>query len=401
MAREEVHDIVIVGGGICGLALCLGLHRKGIKSLVLERSKYLRSEGAAITVHGNGWHALDQLKVGTELRNFSIPLTETRYESVIKDDNNVKPRPYGREVRCLRRKDLIENLARHIPAEQIRFGYHVSSVDFDMITNLHVLTTRDGTRITAKVLIGCDGSYSLISKSLNMAPPKFFPIRTTRGLTTYPEGHNFGNHFLRLTTTDGTLFGRLPIDDKTIHFFVAQVIDPAGDMNEPKSIKEYTMALLKGTPSEITDTVKNCDTDTLNMKLNGYKSPWSILNQDFRRGTLTVAGDAMHQMGPFIGQGGSSALEDAIVLTRCLSNVINAPANASYDKKWIQRVEDALDLYIHERRPRIMKLGFQSYLVGTLESTKSWIAKMAVIFLLTVFFGGKKSDPALFDCGTI
>ncbi|KAJ3679741.1 hypothetical protein LUZ60_017752 [Juncus effusus] len=333
MAKEEVHDIVIVGGGICGLALSLGLHRRG--------------------------------------------------------------------MRCLRRKDLIETLGRYIPAEQMRFGCHVSTVDFDPITNLHVVTTRNDTTIKAKVLIGCDGSYSIISKSLNLTPPKFFPMWITRGITTYPEGHDFENHFLRMVTPNGAYFGCQPIDNKTIHFFVAHSDDPAGDMNEPNFIKEYATKLLKGTPNKITNAVKNCDMDTLNMKHMGYRSLWSILNQDFRRGTLVVAGDAMHQMGPFIGQGGSLALEDAIVLTRYLSNVINALTDTSYDKKWIKRVEDALDLYINERRPRLMKLALQSYLVGTLASTKSLITKLVAGFLVGVFFGGNKSDPTLFDCGTI
>ncbi|KAH7849059.1 hypothetical protein Vadar_012359 [Vaccinium darrowii] len=42
--------------------------------------------------------------------------------------------------------------------------------------------------------------------------------------------------------------------------------------------------------------------------------------EKFRKGTVTIAGDAMHVMGPFLGQGGSAALEDTIVLARCLSH---------------------------------------------------------------------------------
>lgn len=60
---------------------------------------------------------------------------------------------YRRELRCLRRKDLIETLARYVPAEQMRFGYQVTSLDFDHRANLHVLTTRDGSVIKAKVHI--------------------------------------------------------------------------------------------------------------------------------------------------------------------------------------------------------------------------------------------------------
>ncbi|KAJ4790428.1 3-hydroxybenzoate 6-hydroxylase 1 [Rhynchospora pubera] len=399
MAKAEVHDIVIVGGGIGGLALSLGLHRKGIKSLVLERSKVLRSEGAAMGVHGNGWHALDQLKVGTDLRNCSIALTGMHYEYVSKDDKNVKT--YRRELRCLRRKELIETLARYVPAEQMRFGCQVTSLDFDHRENLHILTTRDGSIIKAKVLIGCDGLYSVVGKALQLAPPKYFPIWITRGFTTYPEGHPYGSHFLRLATPNNTIFGRLPIDDKNIHFFVTHFDAPAGDMTDPEVVKEYTLKILKGSPSEVMDAVTNCDMETLSMRQASYRSPWALLNQNFRKGTMTVAGDSMHVMGPFIGQGGSAALEDAIVLTRCLSNAIKTPADASSDKNWTERVEDAIDLYIKERRPRLMRLAIQSYLVGTLLSTKSWVGKLVVIFLLSVFFGGNNLNHALFDCGTI
>lgn len=41
---------------------------------------------------------------------------------------------------------------------------------------------------------------------------------------------------------------------------------------------------------------------------------------------MTVAGHAMHVMGPFQGQGSSAALEDGIVLARCLAEKIGDQA---------------------------------------------------------------------------
>ncbi|XP_078171867.1 monooxygenase 1-like [Carex rostrata] len=398
MATEEVHDIVIIGGGISGLALSLGLYRKGIKSLVLERSKVLRSEGAAIGVYGNGWQALDQLKVGDDLRNCSIPLTGIHYEYLTKDDKNVNR--YRKELRCLRRKDLIETLARYLPAEQIRFGCHVASLGFDHRENLHVLNTHDGATIKAKVLIGCEGLHSMVAKTLQLSPPKFFPAWITRGFTTYPEGHHFGNHFFRFETGKA-VYGRIPIDDKNVHFFVNIFNEPTGDISDPEVVREYTMEQLKESPSEILESVRICDMETLSMRQAAYRYPWALYHQRFRKGTMTVAGDAMHIMGPFIGQGGAAALEDAVVLTRCLSNVINAPANASSDKKWAEMVREAIDLYVKERMPRLLKLSWQSYFVGILNCNKSWLMKLVANFLLRLFFGGNSLNHALFDCGTI
>ncbi|CAD6244072.1 unnamed protein product [Miscanthus lutarioriparius] len=82
---EESHDIVIVGGGICGLATALALHRLCLLSqyrgvclyLQMERdcepcvgevSETLRVDGGSIGVHVNGWRVLEQLGIAAELR---------------------------------------------------------------------------------------------------------------------------------------------------------------------------------------------------------------------------------------------------------------------------------------------------------------------------------------------
>lgn len=46
----EEAEIVIVGGGIGGLATALALHKKGLESVVLERSESIRTTGSAIGI---------------------------------------------------------------------------------------------------------------------------------------------------------------------------------------------------------------------------------------------------------------------------------------------------------------------------------------------------------------
>ncbi|KAL7258149.1 hypothetical protein ACSBR1_004299 [Camellia fascicularis] len=48
--------------------------RKGIKSVVLERSEIVRATGAAIIIQANGWCALDQLGVSSKLRHTTVPI---------------------------------------------------------------------------------------------------------------------------------------------------------------------------------------------------------------------------------------------------------------------------------------------------------------------------------------
>ncbi|KAJ0010074.1 hypothetical protein Pint_33730 [Pistacia integerrima] len=65
---EVVEDIVIVGAGIAGLTTSLGLHRLGIRSLVLESSKSLRVLGCALLLWTNAWKALDAVGIADSLR---------------------------------------------------------------------------------------------------------------------------------------------------------------------------------------------------------------------------------------------------------------------------------------------------------------------------------------------
>ena len=65
MVPEE--EIVIVGGGIAGLATAVALQRVGIRALVLERSDGLRATGAALGLFPNAWRALDALGVAHKL----------------------------------------------------------------------------------------------------------------------------------------------------------------------------------------------------------------------------------------------------------------------------------------------------------------------------------------------
>ncbi|KAK1300841.1 hypothetical protein QJS10_CPB13g01102 [Acorus calamus] len=398
------NGIVIVGAGICGLATALALHRKGLKSIVLERSNGLRSDGGALEIHNNGWHVLDQLGIATELREKAIRL-EAINDVLLDTGKTVERTLTGKEeLRCMKRKDLIEALFNAIPREYICFGCQVKMLKTDAMTSFPELHCSDGSIIKAKILIGCDGVNSVIAKSLKLANPRFMSICATRGLTSYPNSHGLENKFTRvmLGTVD---FGLLTITDNLVHWFIGRPMLPTDSesQNHPELIKKSSLDALKGFPQELIDTVKQCDLDSLYLTQVKYRAPWDLFFTGFRNGTITVAGDAMHAMGPFQGQGAGSSLEDAIVLARCIAREMckaTKPEGGIGDHRELQqRIEGAMDRYMKERRLRIIRCSLQTYVVGMLLGASSMVKKLLVLAVYIIFFGGTSLSLARFDCG--
>jgi 2-polyprenyl-6-methoxyphenol hydroxylase-like FAD-dependent oxidoreductase len=53
----------------------------------------------------------------------------------------------------VKRSDLVETLARHLPEGTIRFGCQVEEISLDVFTRYPVVSTSDGSTIKAKVLL--------------------------------------------------------------------------------------------------------------------------------------------------------------------------------------------------------------------------------------------------------
>ncbi|CAO2144331.1 unnamed protein product [Urochloa humidicola] len=405
---DEVHGIVIVGAGIGGLATALVLHRKGIHSLVLEKSETLRADGVAISIHANGWRALDNLGVGTELRELALRITQERM--VWPQQNKTILAPTRKELRCLTRKDLVETLAKNLPAGTIRFGCHIVAIDAaDSRSHGAILTTVDGSTMKAKVLIGCDGANSMVAKFLGLSRPSQLPCLVILGLTTYPKGHPFGSEYLHLLGK-GYAFGRIPVTENIVHFYVNMSI-PSAESDDPKSTKDasrgedYALRKLQECqcPAEIAEMMRHSDPESLKIMTRiWYQPPWRLVLGKFRRGTVTVAGDAMHVMGPFNGQGGAAALEDAVVLARSLSQAV-PPGGIGAEMtghELHEKISTVIGRYVQERRPRVVRLSLESFVVGTLLGAKSLVKKLVCRAIMAVL-GTKSRFHENFDCGRL
>ncbi|KAK1300979.1 hypothetical protein QJS10_CPB13g01242 [Acorus calamus] len=400
MVSLSEYGIVIVGGGISGLSTALALHRKGIKSIVLERSDELRATGAAINVLTNGWRALDQLGIGPELRQKAVPLSKFRDIFEGKEREVLLGKD---ELRSLKRSDLIKALADGLPSGTIRLGQQIVSVELDTESGFPIIHCIDGTTINCKILIGCDGVNSIVAKSLGLKAPTLVPVCGIRAFTSYPNGHGFTNDFTRIKRGTFTM-GMVPVNDHLVHWFVGRpwISEDSIAQHNTTFLRDLTADMMKGLPDKLIDMVRKVDLNSLSLTCVRYRTPWDMAFGTFRKGTTIVVGDAMHVTGPYIGQGGSVCMEDAVVLARRLAGELHFPEGQSYDDGWLRTgAEKAMDGYLRERKPRLLRVSLEAYLMGLMYATPFKILKILIMVALVAFFGHGALGHAQYDCGTL
>uniref|UniRef100_A0A0E0K8X5 FAD-binding domain-containing protein n=1 Tax=Oryza punctata TaxID=4537 RepID=A0A0E0K8X5_ORYPU len=406
MEGSNVEGIVIAGAGLAGLATALGLHRKGVRSLVLESSETLRASGFAFTTWTNAFRALDALGVGDKIREHHVlyerlvAFSASTGEPAAKVSLKMQGKSGPHEIRSVKRNFLLETLENELPEGTIRFSSKIVSIEEE--GNVKLLHLADGSTIRAKVLIGCDGVNSVVAKWLGLPKPILSGRSATRGLAEYPAGHGFGPEILQFIG-QGFRSGVLPCSDTSVYWNYTWYPSPDdGDAEESVAkMRSYVLAKLTAAkiPVEALDVIERSEmSDVVSSPLR-FRSPLALVRGSISRGNVCVAGDAFHPTTPELGQGGCAALEDGVVLARCLSEAFLADG-AEHDPGY-EAVTAALEKYAEERRWRGIRLITAAYVVGFIQQSNNPVIK----FLREKFLSGLLAKTMItmadYDCGKL
>ncbi len=332
----NTNEIAIIGGGICGLALALNLHRLGIPCRVYERAPEIKELGVGITVLPHAMREFTALGVGDEVLKTGIENVEScffnRFGQLIYKEPRGKLAGYEYPEVGIHRGRLHLILYRavldRLGADAVLTGRECIGVEQD--GNGVTIAFRDfpgGAAlppVRAGAAIACDGINSAIRKIFYPDDEiKFAGIKTWRGVTRRKPILT-GKSYMRVGSIMTGKIVIYPIIDNVdgegnqlINWMaeIKQDTRAKNDWNQPGNLdsffhiyKDWTFDWL-----DVAGMIRNAD-QILEYPMvdKDPVSQWSF-------GRVTLAGDAAHPMYPRGSNGSAQAMIDARTLADCLT----------------------------------------------------------------------------------
>ena len=328
-------QVVIAGGGPVGVVLSIALSNLGIDNAVVERETSVHPLPRAAVIDAELVRALIQMGLGEDLMPLLSPVRVAEYVDVdgnrlagddldgVRVFGGLSPSSvhYQPDFETMLRREMLKRGGRFL--EGVRFtGADTSSVDGVS------LLMEDGSRLEADFLVGCDGASSTVRRSV--------------GIGWEDLGFNQDWLVVDIEVNDRNSCGLPDV--------ARQICDPKRPVTMIQGHARFHRWEFQLQPGEDPQLMNQVD------NIWDLLSPWidptrarlvrsapytfhAVVASTMRRGRVLLAGDAAHQMPPFMGQGLNSGHRDVVNLAWKLAWVL---------KGWAG--DGLLDTYSRERR---------------------------------------------------
>lgn len=317
--------ILIVGGGIGGLAAALSCAKAGHQVVVLERRPEFTELGAGIQLAPNAFHALDCLGVGGDVLKLAVQIDRLRLMDGVTDKeitrleiNDDYRNKFGHPYAVVHRTDLYQPLltsCRNHP--DIELHTSCSAIGFFETSDDITVNLSDGRSFKADAVIGADGIRSSIRERIIAdGPPKVCGHTIYRSVVPMAEVPDYLRsndvtlwagpkwHFVRYPIAGGTFMNMAAIRDDQATVAVS------GEDVDMETVQDQ-FAFLIGDAKHLLTIGR------------GWKK-WVLCDRDpvdgWTKGRVTLLGDAAHPMLQYAAQGACMALEDAVALGALLED---------------------------------------------------------------------------------
>ena len=336
--------VLIVGGGIGGMATALALAQRGLVCRIIERRAQPSEDGAGIQIGPNGVKVLRRLGVADALvTRVGVP-DAIRVRSA-RSGRDLSVLPLGRWIEerhgapywVAHRADVHAVLAdavKRTPSIALETGFAVSSVT-DTGDGINAVAD-DGSVREGRALIGADGLWSSIrAQHFDDSAPQLTGLSAARAVV---SAEQFPVDFARTETGVWLLPGahivHYPVRRGTEIAVVLIFKDDTGGRSWSAPMSRESVARLG---LRLHDSIG----DVIGAILSWTR--WPLVTRPslahWSRGRIALLGDAAHPVLPFLAQGAVMALEDAVTLADCLAapGVALDDALADYQSQRIAR----------------------------------------------------------------
>jgi salicylate hydroxylase/6-hydroxynicotinate 3-monooxygenase len=320
--RTSRNTVAVVGAGIGGLTAANTLGQAGFDVQVYEQASQFARVGAGIQMLPNPMKALRRLGLEDQLRELAFaPVSHLDRDwdsGAVTNDMPMPEERFGAPYLCLHRAELHRSLAEQVPVGRVHLGKRL--VGLEPRGERVTLAFEDGTRVEADAVVGADGVHSLVREIL-LGPDR--PIHKGRVAyrAVYPSallgGVDLGPSRTKWWGPDRHIVVYYTTRTHDEVYFVTSVPEPldwltAESWSARGDIRELRAAYA-GFHADVQAVLAACP--------DCHK--WAILEREplarWSDGRVVLIGDACHPMTPYMAQGGATAIEDAVVLARCVS----------------------------------------------------------------------------------
>ena len=357
-------SVAIVGAGMGGLAATAALRAIGAEVRVYEQAGRFARIGAGIQMLPNSMKVLRGIGVEQKLRGLAF--APRSHLNRVWDSGEVMaelPMPesrYGAPYLCMHRGDLHEALLSVVPPDAICLNKKL--VEIEERKEKPILKFADGSSAAADLVIGADGVHSRV-REIVLGPEQ--PLN--RGRVAYRAvfpaarvGRDLGLSRTKWWGTDRHIVMYYTTAARDEIYFVTSLPERQ-DWVTPESwsakgdVRELRAAYA-GFHADVRAVLDACP--------DCHK--WAILEREplarWSEGRVVLLGDACHPMTPYMAQGAATAIEDAAILARCLSE--------------FQDIKISLEKYENHRKPRtsrIQAISSANTWMKTQESNPDWL----------------------------
>jgi salicylate hydroxylase len=363
-------DVIVVGGGIGGLATAAFLQQQGVIAHVYEQAPALQPVGAGIVLAPNAVRLVRRLGVMRELERRALRVEVgwrfRRWEDgqvLLAQDMARCESLYGEAAWLVHRADLIDALLAAVDPTTIHLDHRSDRIDQsdDEVT----VTFADGTQASGDLLVAADGIHSAIRHRLAGAVPArdsgLCAWRAMVPADLLPE--QFRNPTQNLWLGPGRHLVHYPVSGGEAVNIVAFTPAAPGD-----TVESWTA---EGSPAEFRAEFAGWDSE-VGVLLDAVPrvGRWSVLDRPpisrYVHGRVALLGDAAHPMLPFFAQGASQAIEDAAALAATVEGTddlsmalaaygsVRVPRtaqiqDASHDRARVNHLPDGPDQHARDR----------------------------------------------------